>query len=205
MEAELLGGAQGGPCSSLDNITTCPVMRVLWVPAKEAGSSRLCPPLRVSWGLGARDKCCLSLCSWLSVSMWRGHPCVPALLLAACAALMVRAWLLGLALLRALPICPVIQALGETRRSCPVFCAESKGSLGFVSLHLRAFLVASSAHCGSVSLHASTSPRCLSLPLTVPSAQLGAAQPRASTHPGVQGPLPSHWGRRHPAGRCASR
>lgn len=81
------------------------------------------------------------------------------------AVLTARSWLLCCC--RGSLTCLVAQVLMEMHRSC-LIPQESRGSLSYLNLHLCAFLVASSAHGGSVSLHASTSLCFPSLPLTMP-------------------------------------
>lgn len=174
------------------DVSNCPVMRVLWVPSEEAGSCRLCPRVTMSQGLGTWSTWCATGVSAAAIykCMEGALLCVPSA--PPCfAALTARAWLL-----QGLPDLSCDLGLdGDLQEDSLCLLQESRGSLRYLSLHLCAFLVVFSAHHGLrvlACLNTSPSACCPSLPHTVPSAQLGAVQPRTtspwnagSTRPGA--------------------
>lgn len=172
-------------------ISSCPAVRVPCVPSKGAGSSCLC--VCVCWcsrGLGTHA-------AGVSAAGLLQECGEDTLVFPSCFAALTRERLPGLVLLQGLP--------GIWRHTgCLVFPAGNQRVPQLSEHCLCASCAASFAHSGSASLHTS-SPRCPSLPLTVPCAQLGAVQPvvcRLLCHPCHPPRAGATWLNRGTPGTC---
>lgn len=113
MEAEFLRGAQGDLCFCL---VTFPTALPVRVSLPRVWGVAVCVCALVFQGLG--DTCCRSLCSWLVLRVWRGHPCVPSA--PACFAALIQERCPGLVLLEEL-----LGIWRHTGAAC-VFCRKAE-------------------------------------------------------------------------------